>query len=72
MISICGTECCKDCSRLAACVGCEQVDGPVSGGSLIAPSFLFGMVVYKPAKALAVCRPENYYNSLIVSDTAIL
>ena len=40
MISICGTEYGKDCSRVAACGGCEQVDGPVKGRKLDC-SFLF-------------------------------
>lgn len=40
MISICGTECCKDCPRLAACGGCEQVDGHPFGGVCVAAEWV--------------------------------
>ncbi|MCQ2593345.1 MAG: hypothetical protein MJ188_11250 [Treponema sp.] len=35
-MTYCGIECCKDCSRLAECGGCEKCKGHPFGGSCVA------------------------------------
>lgn len=35
-MTYCGNDCCKDCSRLAECGGCEKCKGHPFGGSCIA------------------------------------
>ena len=36
MCSICGLDCCKECSRREECGGCQKVDGHPFGGTCIA------------------------------------
>ena len=36
MMTYCGTDCCKECSRLSECGGCEACQGHPFGGSCIA------------------------------------
>ena len=36
MQSLCGTNCCRECSRLAECGGCQSVKGHPFGGNCIA------------------------------------
>lgn len=40
MLSLCGTECCKNCPRLAACGGCKEVDGHPFGGVCVAAEWV--------------------------------
>lgn len=35
-MTYCGSDCCKDCSRLAECGGCEKCGGHPFGGSCVA------------------------------------
>lgn len=35
-MTYCGSDCCKECSRLGECVGCEKCSGHPFGGSCIA------------------------------------
>lgn len=35
-MTYCGSDCCKECSRMAQCGGCEQCNGHPFGGSCIA------------------------------------
>ena len=35
-MTYCGTDCCKECDRLAECGGCEKCSGHPFGGSCIA------------------------------------
>lgn len=35
-MTYCGSDCCKECSRLAECGGCEKCSGHPFGGSCIA------------------------------------
>lgn len=35
-MTLCGIDCCKDCSRLAECGGCEKCGGHPFGGSCVA------------------------------------
>lgn len=32
MLSICGADCCNECSKREACGGCRKVDGHPLGG----------------------------------------
>ena len=40
MLSFCGTECCKNCPRLAACGGCREVNGHPFGGVCVAAEWV--------------------------------
>ncbi len=36
MLSICGVDCCEECSRKAQCGGCVKTDGHPFGGQCVA------------------------------------
>ena len=36
MLSICGMDCCNECSRKEACGGCKKANGSPFGGTCIA------------------------------------
>lgn len=36
MLSLCGTECCNECTRKEQCGGCQKADGHPFGGNCIA------------------------------------
>ena len=40
MVSLCGTDCCKDCPRLATCGGCIKTDGHPFGGTCVAAGWV--------------------------------
>lgn len=40
MVSLCGTECCKNCPRLTACGGCREVNGHPFGGVCVAAEWV--------------------------------
>ena len=35
-MTLCGSDCCKDCGRLAECGGCKKVNGHPFGGNCVA------------------------------------
>lgn len=40
MKSICGMDCCNECSRMAACGGCTKAEGKPFGGRCIAAEYI--------------------------------
>ena len=40
MLSLCGTDCCKECPNLAKCGGCEKSEGHPLGGVCIAAEWV--------------------------------
>jgi hypothetical protein len=40
MVSICGADCCSECSRKDACGGCKKSDGHPFGGTCVAAEWI--------------------------------
>jgi len=69
MVSICGLDCCRDCSKKDVCGGCIKTDGHPFGGRCIAAECIKngGMAAFQACKNKLI----EEFNSLGVKDLKI-
>ena len=69
MKSICGIDCCENCSRLNECGGCLKTDGKPFGGSCIAARFIKnkGQAAFDELKASLISE----INALGITDLRV-